>query len=333
MRSRILNLLRQRSGEYLSGEEIARQLDVSRTAVWKHMRELKLEGYAIDAHSRRGYRLQQAPDLLLPDEIRAAVKTKRIGRKIHYFTEIDSTNNAAKKLAAAGAEEGTIIVSEAQNSGRGRLARGWYSPEQQGIWLSIVLRPHFSPADAPKCTLLAAVAITRAIRSLCNIDCGIKWPNDILYDGKKLVGILTEMSAEMDAINYIVIGMGINVNIQEQDFPEELKAIATSLAMIKGQAVSRLELLCDILMQLENLYAVAVSSGFSEILNEWRKYSITLGQAVNVIGIHQQFSGTAVDIDEDGALLVEATDGRHRVIAGDVSIRPKTTNTKENGID
>ncbi|GBG57246.1 bifunctional ligase/repressor BirA [Sporomusaceae bacterium FL31] len=325
MRTRILNLLRQRSGEYLSGEEIARQLDVSRTAVWKHMQELKQEGYAIDAHSRRGYSLRQAPDLLLPAEIQAAVKTKILGRDIRYFTHIDSTNNEAKKIAAAGAAEGTIVVSESQNSGRGRLSRGWYSPEHSGIWLSVILRPAFSPQEAPKCTLLAAVAITRAIRGLCKVDCGIKWPNDILYDGKKLVGILTEMSAEMDAINHIVIGMGINVNIAQQDFPVELQDIATSLSIILGQPISRIDLLCEILLQLEELYIQAIDTGFSGILNEWRKYSITIGQTVDVIGVNRKFTGIAVDIDEDGALLVETDNGRQKVIAGDVSIRPKKT--------
>lgn len=328
MRSSILHLLRQHSGDYLSGEEIARQLAVSRTAVWKHMQELKQEGYAIDAHSRRGYRLRRIPDLLLPAEIRAAARTRKLGQEIHYFTHIDSTNNEAKKLAFAGAAEGTLVVSEAQNSGRGRLSRGWFSPEQLGIWLSVVLRPPFSPQDAPKCTLLAAVAITRAIGSVCQVTCGIKWPNDILYEGRKLVGILTEMSAEMDAINHIIIGMGINVNMSGSDFPPELRPIATSLAEITGQPVSRLKLLTAVLMELEELYQAAVKCGFTEVLNEWRKYSVTLGQTVDITGINRQYSGLAVDIDEDGALLVETATGIQKVLAGDVSLRPKKTETK-----
>ncbi|MEG6586144.1 biotin--[acetyl-CoA-carboxylase] ligase [Dendrosporobacter sp. 1207_IL3150] len=325
MRSSILNLLRQRSGEYLSGEEIAKQLDVSRTAVWKHMQELKQGGYAIEAHSRRGYCFRQAPDLLLPDEVSTGLKTKFIGCKIHYFNQIDSTNNEAKKIAAAGAAEGTVVISEEQNGGRGRLSRGWFSPENLGIWMSIILRPPFNPQDAPKCTLLAAVAIAKAIRQVTNVNCGIKWPNDILYDGKKLVGILTEMSAEMDAINHIVIGMGINVNITENEFPDELKDIATSLRVIVGEPISRVKLLQEILSQLEELYMSAIKNGFPEILDDWRKYSVTLGQTVNVIGINTQFSGVAVDIDEDGALLVETENGKQKVIAGDVSIRPKQT--------
>ena len=325
MRSSILNLLRQHSGEYLSGEEIARQLAVSRTAVWKHIRELKQEGYAIEAHSRRGYSLRQAPDLLLPAEIRAAIRNRLLGQEIHYFTHIDSTNNEAKKLAFAGAAEGTLVVSEAQNGGRGRLARGWFSPDQLGIWLSVVLRPPFSPQDAPKCTLLAAVAIARAIKSVCQITCGIKWPNDILYEGGKLVGILTEMSAEMDAVNHIVIGMGINVNIAKADFPSELRPVATSLLEITGRPVSRLTLLAAVLLELEELYLSAVKGGFDNILSEWRKYSVTLGQTVDIIGVNRQYSGVAVDIDEDGALLVKTESGMQKVLAGDVSIRPKKT--------
>jgi len=323
VRSKILNLLRQRAGEYLSGEEIAKQLDVSRTAVWKHIQELKQEGYAIEAHSRRGYFLRQAPDLLLPDEIRTALKTKILGQEIYYFADIDSTNNEAKKRAAAGCPEGTIVVAEAQNSGRGRLARGWFSPSGAGIWLSLVLRPPFSPQEAPKCTLLAAVALAKAIKTVTQVNCGIKWPNDILYNGKKLVGILTEMSAEMDAINYVVIGMGINVNVGPEEFPPELAEIATSLSILVGQPVSRLTLLAEVMKQLEEAYHVILKDGFAPILEEWRGHSITLGQAVNVVGVNRQFSGIAVDIDADGALLVKTGNGIQKVVAGDVSIRPK----------
>lgn len=323
MRTQILELLRQNNGRYVSGEDISRGLDVSRTAVWKHIQALKNDGYAIESHSRLGYALRQTPDLLLPDEIKASLQTRDIGRNIFYFSDVGSTNNEAKKLAADGCPHGTIIVAEGQNTGRGRLARGWFSPSGKGIWLSVVLRPPFSPIEAPKCTLLAAVALTKAIREVTAVPCGIKWPNDILYHGKKLVGILTEMSAEMDAINYVVIGMGVNVNVDSTDFPPEVSDIATSLSLCSGQTVDRLRLLCAILRHLEEAYNTAVAHGFASILDDWRRLSITIGQAVNVIGPNEQYSGLAVDIDEDGALLVE-TDGQVRkVIAGDVSIRPK----------
>lgn len=324
MRSSILDLLRKAAGEFVSGEEIAKKMQVSRTAIWKHIRELRESGYAIESHSRSGYCLRDTPDLLFPSEIENCITTEILGKKIYYYKEVDSTNNQAKLLAAKGAPEGTIVVSEAQNGGRGRLARGWIAPAGKGIWFSVILRPAFLPQEAPKCTLMAAVAITRAIEHAVGTRCGIKWPNDILYEGKKLVGILTEMNAEMDGINYIVIGMGINVNLEKSDLSDEVKEIATSLCMIKGEPIARLPVLAEILKQLEFLYQQSLEQGFSGILEEWKTYSVTLGQEVNVIGIDKTFSGVAVDIDTEGALLVRTEDDEiKRVIAGDVSIRPK----------
>lgn len=323
MRIKILDLLRRCPEEYLSGEEISRQLEVSRTAIWKHMQTLKQAGYQIEAHPRQGYRLKNLPDLLLPYVIRDTLNTKVMGQgEIYYFSEIDSTNNEGKKQANLGCVEGSIVLAEEQKGGRGRLARGWFSPKGKGIWLSIILRPPFNPYDAPKCTLMAAVAVTKAIRSMTQVECGIKWPNDILYQGKKLVGILTEMSAEIDAINHVVIGMGINVNIGEHEFPDELQSIATSLSMIRGEEISRLTLLNGILGELEVVYNQVVQNGFIPMLNEWRELSVTLGQQVDVVGSGRNFSGTAIDIDQDGALLVQTEQCLEKVLAGDVSIRP-----------
>lgn len=322
MRAKILRLLRQDTNQYLSGEEISRQLQVSRTAVWKHIRILKGEGYEIESHPRLGYSLRTVPDLLLPNEICPRLTTTFMGNTIHYFSTVSSTNTEAKRLANEGCPEGTIVLAEEQQSGRGRLSRGWFSPFAQGIWLSIVLRPKFPPQEAPKCTLLAAVAVARAIQAL-GVNCGIKWPNDILYNGKKLVGILTEMNAEMDAINYVVIGVGINVNTPINEFPEELCDIATSLSATLGRPISRPDLLIAVLSELESLYTLASEQGFSPIFTEWRKLSATLGKEVDVFGINRNFSGIALDIDEDGALVVETTTGIEKVVAGDVSIRSK----------
>lgn len=323
MRTKILAILREKPEDYLSGEEISRQLSVSRTAIWKHMQTLKQAGYEIEAHPRKGYRLKTLPDLLLPDEIRDTLHTRILGQgEIYYFSDITSTNNEAKKQANLGCPEGSIVLSEAQNSGRGRLSRSWFSPSGRGIWLSVILRPPFNPYDAPKCTLLTAVAVTKAIRRVAQVECGIKWPNDILYQGKKLVGILTEMSAEIDAINHVVIGMGINVNIGTEEFPAELMDIATSLSIIVGHDISRLKLLNAVLTELEQAYENVIQRGFSEMLDEWRELSITLGRNVNVIGSGREFSGMAVDIDRDGALLVQTNECLERVLAGDVSIRP-----------
>jgi len=324
VRKSILNMLRNNANEYLSGEEISRQLSVSRTAIWKHMQTLKQSGYEIEAHPRQGYRLRSVPDRLLPDEIRDSLQTTMLGQhEIYYFDDIDSTNNEAKKQANLGCHEGAIVLSEAQNNGRGRIARSWFSPFGKGIWLSLILKPPFLPSDAPKCTLLAAVAVTKAIRSITKVQCGIKWPNDILYKGKKIVGILTEMNAEMDAINYIVIGMGINVNIDQDEFPEELRAIATSLSQASGQPIARLTLLQAILAELETEYNKVIQYGFSQMLDEWRQLSVTLGQTVDALGGSRQFSGVAIDIDQDGTLLVQTEEKIERIIAGDISIRPK----------
>ena len=322
MRSSILELLRNAGGNYVSGEEIAVQLGVSRTAVWKHIQELRQAGYDIVSHSRSGYSLRQAPDLLLPGEIRNGLETTLIGPDIRYFEDVSSTNTVAKALAADGAVEGTIVVSEAQGAGRGRLSRGWFSPAGKGIWFSLILRPDFLPQDAPKCTLLAAVAVVRAIRQF-SLSVGIKWPNDILFEGRKLVGILTEMSAEMERVNYIVIGTGINVNMDTADFPPEVVEIATSLSIMKGEHLPRVKLLQAVLTAMEELYLDVLQNGFVSVLDEWRQYSVTLGQEVRVLGIHESFVGKAVDIDEDGALLVDTEHGRRRVLAGDVSIRPR----------
>ena len=326
MQANILELFRRQNGAYLSGEEISRQLNVSRTAIWKHIRTLKQKGYDIEAHTRLGYRLRQIPDQMLPAEIAARINNRTVAAgpdKIHHFSKVDSTNNAAKKLAFEGCPDGTVVVSEEQDGGRGRLSRGWFSPPGKGIWFSVVLRPPFAPMEAPKCTLLAAVAVCRGIQRITGINCGIKWPNDILWQERKLVGILTEMSAEMDAINHVVIGVGINVNLSAAEFSEDLQSVATSLSIINGnRPIERLNLLVAVLEELEVLYNQVVSQGFALVLAEWRSRSVTLGKQVDVYGLDRVFSGEALDIDADGALLVKNPEGITRVMAGDVSIRP-----------
>ena len=324
MRSQILNLLKQSGNDFLSGEDLAERLNVSRTAIWKHINALRDSGYDIESVPRSGYRLINSPDLLSAEEISTALSTKILGSTIKYFTSTDSTNNQAKKLAMQGATDGTIVISEEQLGGRGRLSRMFFSPKYKGIWFSVILRPKFLPQEAPKCTLLAAVAIAKAIDEATGIKVGIKWPNDILYNGKKLVGILTEMNAEMDCVNYIVIGMGINVNITSDEMPNDIKEIATSLKQIAKKDISRLKLLTSILNNLEELYLAVQERGFAPIFDEWRKYSITLNQHIKVIGVNdsETFEGVAVDIDNDGALLVKTNGQIKRVLAGDVSIRP-----------
>jgi BirA family biotin operon repressor/biotin-[acetyl-CoA-carboxylase] ligase len=323
-RSAILEELRNRTGQFVSGEELGRKLNVSHTAVSKQIQKLRQEGYDIESTVSQGHRLRRLPDLLRPEEVCPRITTQILGSEIHYFSEIGSTNDEAKKKAVAGCPEGTLVITETQLGGRGRLSRGWFSPVAKGIWFSVVLRPPFPPQEAPKCTLMAAVALNRAIRDVTGISCGIKWPNDILCNGRKLVGILTEMSAEMDAINHIVIGMGINVNIDATEIPPELETIATSVSIETGTEVSRIDLFIKVLERLEEIYLQVKKGGFAVVLDAWRQESITLGRMVNVIGLDKSFVGKAIDIDNEGALLVETEHGVERVLAGDVSIRPVT---------
>lgn len=325
MRNRILKILRESRDKYISGEEMAEKLGVSRAAVWKHIKEMRSQGYHIESQARNGYILREAPDVMLPGEIGNGLETQIIGRQIICHEQIDSTNNEAKRLAREGAAEGTVVVAESQTGGKGRLERHFFSPKGKGIWFSVILRPKFLPQEAPKCTLLAAVAVARAMTEF-GLTPRIKWPNDLLYDNKKLVGILTEMSAEMDGINYIVIGTGINVNIAAEEFPEDLRSVATSLSQMKGEHLPRVKFFQAVLRALDDLYAKVQAEGFAPVLAEWRKYSITLGQEVKVIGVRdgEVYFGKAADIDDEGALLVDTATGRQRVLAGDVSIRPQS---------
>lgn len=321
MRKDILEYL-QNSGDFISGQEISEALGVSRTAVWKHINILKKQGYEIESSTRKGYRLVMAPDLLTPEEIKNGLTTEYMGRTIHYVEQIDSTNRLAKEKAQEGAAEGTVIIAEEQVGGKGRLTRSWYSPFGKGIWMSVILRPQFLPGEASKLTLMGAVALTKAFHSLGLTDCGIKWPNDILVHGRKIVGVLTEMSATMEGIDYIVMGCGINVKQARKEFPKELKKIATSFAAENVRA-SRKEILQQVLQELEKAYDRVLDEGFAPILEEWRTLSVTLGMDVKVIAPDRTFYGKAIDIDEEGNLLVECEGKVEKVIAGDVSIRPK----------
>lgn len=321
MRNEILDYFRKADGNFVSGQQISKDLHVSRTAIWKHINVLKERGYIFESSTRKGYRLIYAPNLLIPLEIDSALHTETFGRHVVYLESTQSTNEEAKKIAREGAEEGTIVVAEEQITGHGRLARGFYSPFAKGIWFSLILRPKFFPMEASKCTLLAAVGVCRGIRRMGLADAGIKWPNDILVHGKKLVGILTLMSASMEKIDYIIMGIGINTGIKKNEFPEDFREGATSF-LNEGINVSRKDLLAAILGELEKEYSIAQNEGFDKVLDDWRALSVTLGQEVRVIFGDDSYTGKAVDIDRDGCLLVNTGSEVKRVIAGDVSIRP-----------
>ena len=322
MRKNIIEFLKSNKNSFISGTQIANKLGVSRAAVWKHIQELRKAGYKILSSEHNGYMLQEVPDLLMPDEVQTNLKTEIIGKAISYHITTDSTNRIAKELANDGAVDGTLVIAEEQTGGKGRLGRSFFSPKYKSILMSIILKPNFLPHEAPKCTLMTAVAVANAMIRF-DLQPAIKWPNDLLYDGRKIVGILTEISAEMSRINYIVIGIGINVNISRDEFPEDIRDIAASLSEVKGEKISRIDFLRALLEEFDKLYIEVNQNGFEEILNQWRKYNITLGKRIRVIpaGSDEEFSAIAEDIDSEGALIVKTDIGFEKVYAGDVSIR------------
>lgn len=330
MRHEILKILREADGKAISGELLAKKFHVSRTAIWKHIEVLRKQGYDIVSVVKNGYILRSTPNLLLPDEISNGLKTQIIGREIFYYETTDSTNEQAKKIITnrrEKIEDGLLFVAEEQTSGKGRLERTFYSPKSEGILFSIVIRPEIAPQDAPKFTLSAAVAIAEAMEE-CQLKPEIKWPNDIVYKGKKIAGILTEMSAEIDKIHCIIIGCGINFSIKK--FPAEIEKIATSIEKERqdlgiSEKIDRITFFQKILEKFDEIYLEILESGFEKIFEKWRKYSITLGKTVRVIpstDAEEGFEGKAIDIDSTGALIVQKSTGEKiPVLAGDVSIR------------
>jgi len=321
-RHRVLAELRRRQGEYISGEELSRKLGLSRTAVWKHIQALRREGYRVAASTRRGYALLDTPDCFYPEEVVNGLRTSWLGRPFYYYDEVGSTNQVAKDLADGGAPEGTVVVAETQKSGRGRLGRSWFSPGSKGIWVSVVLRPRVPPVQLPQLSLLAAVAAVEAVEETTGLRPGIKWPNDLLLRERKLAGILTEMRAEMDTTQYVVLGIGINVNLAQEDFTPDIRPLATSLEVELGRRVERLPLLQALLYRLEAWYERWQEEGFAPVAQAWREASITLGHQVRVVAAERVYAGRAVDIDGEGALLVEEEGGNlRRFHYGEISLR------------
>ncbi|MGI9951620.1 biotin--[acetyl-CoA-carboxylase] ligase [Moorellaceae bacterium AZ2] len=321
-RHQVLAELRRHQGEYVSGQELSRKLGLSRTSIWKHIQALRQEGYQISASTRRGYILLNTPDCFYPEEVVAGLRTSWLGRPFYYYDEVGSTNQVAKDLADAGAPEGTVVVAESQRSGRGRLGRSWFSPGGKGIWVSTILRPRVAPVQLPQLSLLAAVALREAIEETTGLRPGIKWPNDLLLRGRKIAGILTEMRAEMDTTQYVVLGTGVNVNLGPDDFTPEIQSLATSLQLELGRKIARLPLLQALLYHLERWYECWQEEGFAPVGQAWRRASITLGRPVRVMTPERVYEGRAVDIDEEGALLVKDAAGRlRRFNYGEISLR------------
>ena len=316
----ILDLFRKNNNAYLSGEEISRSLGMTRQALWKHIEKLRDMGYSIEAVPHLGYKLLSVPDKIVVSEVKWNLKTKVIGKYIHYFESVGSTNNIAYEMAEEGAQEGTVVIANEQTKGKGRLGRVWDSPADTGVYLSCILRPDIAPNEVPEITLVTAVSVVKAIRKFSGVQALIKWPNDILISDKKSGGILTELKAETDKINFVILGIGININTVTSELPGGATSVKKET---KSSAdLSRVEFIKILLTELENEYAKFRENGFSSIRNDWKSLSCTLERYVSVAtGAKKKFYGKAIDVDEKGALIVRSDSGEERTfLSGDVTL-------------
>lgn len=320
MKSEILRLLKESDG-YVSGQQLCERFQVSRTAVWKVVAQLKKEGYEIEAVPRKGYRLVESPDVLSEAELESLRSTKWAGKSIFVFKETDSTNIQAKAGGEKGESHGTLYVAESQSAGRGRRGRSWESPAGESIYMSLLLRPELPPVKAPMLTLVMALAVARAIREQTGAEALIKWPNDIVVQGRKICGILTEMSTEMTWINYVVIGIGINVN--QNEFPEELKDCASSLKMETGRRFRRSHLIAAVMEHFEMYYEQFLQEGsLAGFRKEYNELLVNKDRQVKILEPGNHYEAYALGINDTGELIVEKEDGSvQNIFAGEVSVR------------
>ncbi|MDO4475884.1 MAG: biotin--[acetyl-CoA-carboxylase] ligase [Lachnospiraceae bacterium] len=318
--SDILSILRQR-GDSVSGQELCQLFGVSRTAVWKRIRQLQEEGYEIEAVPNRGYRLLSAPDVMTAQEVEGHLHTRWAGHPTYYFPTIGSTNQYAKQIAEEGAPEGALVIADEQTAGRGRRGHTWATPPGTAIAMTLVLRPTLPLDRIAMVTPVIGLAAADACRELCSDQVSIKWPNDVVIGGKKISGILTEMSAEMNAVHYVVIGIGINVNVEE--FPEELREIGTSLRIETGREHNRAQLIAKIMEYFEKYYAcLQETKDLSGLREHYNELLVNRGREVRVLDPNGEFTGVAEGINDLGELLVRREDGELvNVYAGEVSVR------------
>jgi len=319
--AQILTALRASTGG-VSGAELADELGVSRAAVWARVEELRALGYDIEASPHNGYRLLDVPDVLHADDLLSRLgKTRVVGRDIRVFQETTSTNDVIEKLARDGVKEGAVVLAESQTKGRGRLGRKWMSPARKGLWFSVLLRPRMRPQAITQLTIASATALVRAIRHQTGITPEIKWPNDILIRGKKVAGILTEMTAELDQVKRVILGIGVDVNLSANEFPADLRKQSTSLKIETGDTVDRAELAVAILRELDHDYARICSGEFEAVADEWEERCETIGRDVAIQVGERRVHGCAESLDADGALLLRTLHGHlERIIGGDVTV-------------
>lgn len=318
MKEKILEMLR-RQEEYVSGQQMCQELGVSRTAVWKAINQLKAEGYVIEAISNKGYALRESPDTITEYELQSLIPNDSLISKIISYKELDSTNNKAKEIAC-DYEENILLIAERQLAGRGSKGRSWYAPEGDGIWMSLLLHPSIVPNHASRLTLIAALSVVKAIEEESGLNPKIKWPNDVLLNDKKVCGILTEMSSEMDYIHYVIIGIGINVHTKE--FPEDLKKRTTSIAL-EGKIIKRSRLICKLVEHFNRYYKVFLETeDLSAFISEYNELLVHKDKSIQVVSINSKKEGIARGIDATGSLLLELPDGRVQpIISGEVSVR------------
>lgn len=322
LRTKLMQALSKANGAFISGQEIGEYIGCSRTAVWKHIEDLRNEGYKVEAVRKKGYRIISAPEKVSTSEIQFGLETKTLGKRIHYQESVESTQKIAHQLANEGAQEGTLIIAEEQVSGKGRLMRSWHSPKFTGIWMSLILRPKIPLHQAPQLTLLAAVAVAQAIEDVTNLQPQIKWPNDILINRRKVTGILTEMQAESDRIHSVIIGIGMNINQQIEDFPVDLQEKASSLLIESGAQVSRAKVIQRVLIRMEDLYTLYLQEGFMPIKILWESYAISLGQVIKASTVNDTIVGKALGITDAGVLLLEDNLGTvHSIYSADIEIQ------------
>ena len=320
MKEEILRLLRSADG-YISGQELCNRFGVSRTAVWKAINQLKEAGYEIEAQQNKGYRLKAAPDLMTEAEIKSLMHTDWVAKEVLYFDTIDSTNTKAQELAEKGYPSGTLVVADKQESGKGRRGRSWVSPSGTGIFMTLMIKPDINPNNASMLTLVAALAVAKAITSVTGEEAMIKWPNDIVVNGKKVCGILTEMNAQFDYINNIVVGIGINVH--NESFPEEISQMASSL-MIEagGKRFHRAQIIAETMSYFEQYYDTFLQTqDLSALVREYDELLVNMNKAVRVLDPKEPFDGKAMGITPKGELIVDTWESRKLVSSGEVSVR------------
>lgn len=320
MKEEILRLLRSADG-YISGQELCNRFGVSRTAVWKAINQLKEAGYEIEAQQNKGYKLMAAPDLMTEAEIKSLMHTEWVAREVLYFDTIDSTNTKAQELAEKGYPSGTLVVADKQESGKGRRGRSWVSPSGTGIFMTLMIKPDINPNNASMLTLVAALAVAKAITSVTGEEALIKWPNDIVVNGKKVCGILTEMNAQFDYINHIVVGIGINVH--NESFPEEISQMASSL-MIEagGKRFHRAQIIAETMSYFEQYYDTFLKTqDLSALVREYDELLVNRNKSVRVLDPKEPFDGKAMGITPKGELIVDTWESRKLVSSGEVSVR------------